>query len=71
MRSHLLVNRVACPSCEVRVLDMNHEETAARAKKLGIRTLPAVVIDGRLAECCRGRGVDEAALRVEGVGHAL
>lgn len=66
-----LVNRVACPSCEVRVLDMNNEETAARAQKLGIRTVPAVVVDGRLAECCRSGGVDEAALRAEGVGQAL
>lgn len=66
-----LVNRVACPSCEVRVLDMNHEETAARAKNLGIRTIPAVVVDGRLAECCRSGGVVEAALRTEGVGQPL
>ncbi len=63
-----LVNRVACPSCEVSVLDMNDPQVAARAKSLGIRTVPAVVVDGKLAECCTGRGPDEATLRAAGLG---
>ena len=65
-----LVNRMACPSCEVTVLDMQDTRIANRAKELGISTVPAVVIDGRVAECCKNRGVDEAALRVAGVGVA-
>lgn len=63
-----LVNRTACPSCEVSVLDMKDPSVAARAKALGIRSVPAVVIDGRLAQCCAGRGPDEAALRAAGLG---
>lgn len=63
-----LVNRVACPSCEVSVLDMNDAEVAKRARGLGIRSVPAVVIDGELADCCSGRGPDEAALRAAGLG---
>ena len=43
-----LVNRVACPSCEVTVLDMQDTRIANRAKELGISTVPAVVIDGKL-----------------------
>ncbi len=66
-----LVNRAACPSCEVSVLDMNDPQVAARAKELGIRSVPAVVIDGKLADCCAGRGPDEAALRAAGVGQPL
>lgn len=62
-----LVNQVACPSCEVSVLDMRDPEVAARAKALGVRSLPAVVVDGALAECCGG-GIDEAGLRAAGVG---
>ena len=50
-----LVHRVACPSCEVSVLDMNDTQVAERAKELGIRSVPAVVIDGQLADCCAGR----------------
>jgi glutaredoxin 3 len=66
-----LVNRIACPSCEVTVLDMHDPEVARRAKSLGIRSVPAVVINGTLADCCAGRGVDEATLRAAGLGQPL
>ncbi len=66
-----LVNRIACPSCEVTVLDMNEPAVANRAKGLGICSVPAVVIDGKLADCCAGRGPDEAALRRSGVGQPI
>lgn len=65
-----LVNRVACPSCEVSVLDMHDPQVAERAKGLGIRSVPAVVIDDKLADCCAGRGPDEAMLRAAGLGRA-
>jgi len=63
-----LVNNVACPSCDVSVLDMNQDEVAQRAKSLGVRTVPAVVIDGQLASCCAGQGPDETTLRAAGLG---
>src|SRR6516162_5645051 len=63
-----LVNRVACPSCEVSILDMNQPAVAQRAKELGIRSVPTVVIDDKLADCCAGRGPQEAALRAAGLG---
>lgn len=62
------VNRLVCPSCEVRVLDMSDPEVTRRARSLGIRSVPAVVINGRLADCCAGHGPNEAALRAAGVG---
>jgi len=66
-----MVQRVACPSCEVTVHDMNDIDVAKRAKSLGIRSVPSVVIDGKLADCCSGRGVDEQVLRAAGLGQAL
>lgn len=66
-----LVNRLACPSCEVSVLDMKDPDVAGRAKELGICSVPAVVIDGRLADCCAGCGPDEAVLRAAGLGQPL
>lgn len=66
-----LVNHLACPSCEVTILDMHEAEIARRAKDLGIRSVPAVVIDGKLADCCAGRGPDEATLRAAGLGQPL
>ncbi len=66
-----MVNKIACPSCDVEVLDMRQPDVAARAKQYGVRSVPAVVIDGKLADCCAGRGVDEAGLRAAGVGVPL
>jgi glutaredoxin 3 len=66
-----LVKDIACSSCDVTVLDMKDTTVALRAKTLGIRSVPAVVIDGKLADCCTGRGISEAALRAEGIGQPL
>ena len=66
-----LVNKTACPSCEVSILDMKDAAVARRAKSLGIRSVPAVVVDGAVASCCAGRGADEASLRAAGVGQAI
>lgn len=57
-----------CPSCDVAVLDMRDITVAQRAKALDVRSVPAVAINGQLAGCCAGRGVDEASLRAAGLG---
>ena len=66
-----LVNRIVCTSCDVEVLDMNDAEVVAKAKRLGIRSVPAVAVDGKLADCCSGRGPDEASLKAAGIGMPL
>jgi glutaredoxin 3 len=66
-----LVNAIACSSCDVEILDMHDAQVAAKAKQYGIRSVPAVVIDSKLADCCLGRGVEEAPLRSVGVGVPL
>jgi hypothetical protein len=53
------------------VLDMHDPQAAGRAKGLGIRSVPAVVIDGKLADCCTGRGPDEATLRAAGLAQPI
>ena len=65
------VNEMICSSCEVEVLDLNDPETAARAASLSVRSIPAVVVDGKLADCCSGRGVDDESLRAAGIGTPL
>ena len=66
-----MVQRAACPSCEVTVHDMKDINVARRATSLGIRSVPSVVIDGKLADCCSSRGVDEQVLRAAGLGRAV
>jgi glutaredoxin 3 len=65
------VKDAACPSCDIRVLDMKAPDIQKRAAELGIRSVPAVVIDGKLADCCASRGVDLDVLRSAGLGQAI
>jgi len=58
-----LVKRIAGSSHEVVIHDMHQSEIASKAKHYGVRSVPAVVIDGKLAVCCAGRGPDEQVLR--------
>ena len=62
---------LACSSCEVEVLDLREHEVSERAIRLGIRSIPAVLIDGVLADCCSGRGVDMNVLQGAGLGVQL
>ena len=63
-----LVQQIACPSCEVEVLDMNQPDVSARARQYGVKTVPAVAVDGKLASCCTNAGPNEAALRRASLG---
>ena len=66
-----MIKQGACSSCEIIIHDMKTIDVSKRAKALGIRSVPAVVIDGQLASCCAGRGVDEATLRAAGLGRPI
>jgi glutaredoxin 3 len=66
-----IVQNIACPSCDVAVLDMNNPNVASRAKSLGVKSVPAVVIDGKLANCCSGRGPDQDTLKAAGLGQPI
>ena len=58
-----LVKKLAGSAHEVEIHDRNKSEVASRAKTFGVRSIPAVVIDGKLASCCAGRGPKEHILR--------
>ena len=62
------INAIACSSCEVTVLDMNNAEIAKKAESLGVRSVPSVAVDGKLASCCSETGIDLEALKALGVG---
>lgn len=67
-----LVKKTACPSCDVIIYDLNKgcatNECRDKAKKYGINRVPAVVVDGKLLDCCKTSSVTEAALRTAGIG---
>jgi predicted DsbA family dithiol-disulfide isomerase len=47
---------------------MRDAKVAQKAKQYGISSVPAIVIDGKLADCCAGRGPNESVLRAAGLG---
>lgn len=62
-----MVNELACPDCEVSVYNLN-ESGADRAERYGIKTIPAVVVDGRIVSCCDNRGPNREELAAAGIG---
>ncbi|MBF1989845.1 thioredoxin family protein [Fischerella thermalis] len=66
-----LVRELACPHCEVQIYNL-HEENSYREKvaQYGIHRIPAVVVDGKLAECCVvQQPVSREALIAAGIGN--
>ncbi|WP_304453291.1 thioredoxin family protein [Nocardiopsis sp. YSL2] len=63
-----LVEDLAGPGCEVVVRDMREGDTGTRARGYGITRVPAVVVDGRVAPCCRQGGPTREGLAAAGIG---
>ena len=56
------------PRHEIVVHDMNADEGAAeKAEAFGIRTVPAVVVDGFLLACCKNKGPTLRELHAAGL----
>ncbi len=66
-----LVQHLACPSCQVTVLDRKDPAVSRRSRELEIRAIPAVVIDGKVVDCGVGTVPSETALRAAGIGTPL
>jgi hypothetical protein len=66
-----MVLELACSDCTVEILDINEPAAFERAGELGVESVPAVAIDGKLASCCDRRGIDAEALKAAGIGKPL
>lgn len=63
------VKSISCPSCDVQVLDMRTDKSVLeKATRYGVKRVPAIVIDGKLAECCSHGAIDVNTLKSLGVG---
>ncbi len=69
------IKAAACPDCDVIVYDLNTggETNVCRdkAREYGVKSIPAVAIDGKLADCCNNRGVNIEALKQAGLGRPV
>ena len=70
-----LVEELACKDCEVIIYNLNEpcesDECLDKVKTYNISRVPAVVVDGRLAECCNVGPVTSEGLKAAGVGRPL
>jgi len=70
-----LVKGLACVGCEVIIYDLNEPcesgECLEKVKTYGIKRVPAVVVEGRLAECCRVGSITVEGLKAVGLGSPL
>ncbi|MDI6852787.1 MAG: MerR family transcriptional regulator [Deltaproteobacteria bacterium] len=63
-----LVQKTACPHCEVTVYNLNEGQGVKEAEHYGITAVPSVVVDGKLLDCCRRAHVTEHDLKAAGIG---
>lgn len=67
-----LVKSIACSFCEVVVYDLSKpcesQECVQKVKQYSIKSLPAVVVNGVLLNCCQSQGVSVNQLTGAGLG---
>lgn len=62
------IKNASCSSCDIQVLNIKDDQNAfAKSKTYGIKRVPSVVIDGKLAECCNN-GINIEELKALGLG---
>jgi len=70
-----MVKSMACSSCEVIVYNLaepgENRECIDKAKTYGIKSVPAVAVNGKLLSCCLNKGVSEEELRNAGIGQPI
>ena len=66
------MNSLAGPDDEVTILDIEKSIVTDRAKELDIRSIPCVVIDGEVPDCCqKGFPYEWEPLKAAGLGQPL
>jgi len=67
-----LVNGLVCPSCEVTIHRLNESgEAVEKARQYGVTSVPTVVVNGQIVECCQRSPVSAEALKAAGIGQPL
>ncbi|MDA8215428.1 MAG: thioredoxin family protein [Nitrospiraceae bacterium] len=65
-----LVKELSCPSCDVTVYDLR-KEGMDKARKYGVNSVPTVVVNGKILDCCVRRKPTAADLKAAGIGTPL
>ncbi len=65
-----LVKELSCPSCDIKIYNLR-KEGKDKARKYGVNSVPTVVVDGKILNCCVRKGPTWADLRAAGIGTPL
>lgn len=65
-----LVTELSCSSCDVTVYNLK-EKGMDKAKQYGVNSVPTVVVDGKILDCCVRRKPTAADLKAAGIGTPL
>lgn len=70
-----MLQETACSACEVTIYNLadtcDSQVCLDKVATYGIKTLPAVVVNGVLLSCCQTSGETESSLRDAGVWQAV
>lgn len=65
-----LVKELSCSSCDVAVYNLR-EQGMDKAREYGVTSVPTVVVDGKILECCARRKPAAEDLKAAGIGTPL
>lgn len=70
-----MVQELACPSCDIHIHDLNKgcktDECRIETQRYSLKTVPAVVVDGKVVSCCANDGPKIEELKSAGIGTSL
>lgn len=65
-----LVKELSCPSCDVTVYNLK-KNGMDKAREYGINSVPTVVVDGKIMDCCTRKKPTKDTLKAAGIGAPL
>lgn len=65
-----LVKKLSCPRCDVTVYNLA-EKGIDKAREYGVNSVPTVVVDGKILDCCKRGKPTEEDLKAAGIGEPL
>ncbi len=64
------MKQLSCSSCDVTVYNLN-ETGMEKAREYGVTSVPTVVVNGAILECCARRKPNADDLKAAGIGAPL
>jgi glutaredoxin len=65
-----MVRELSCPSCNIIIYDLR-ESGIERAREYGVNSVPTVVVDGEILDCCKRGKPTREELKKAGIGVPL